>query len=200
MIQTFSFRTEISNNRYQHTIYSVDIASSIEKWVRMIEDIQGEVYSFSKSDVENIKHQFLNNQLGIQLEKQPYFLTFKVDNKIQVVNIEKVKNDKPDFIAKLTFLTTEQGGRKGYAISGYRPHVKFDERQEMTSGEQLFVDKDKVFPGEMAISEIRIVSPHFFEEYLFPGQRFELCEGLRVVAHGQVLEVINLHLKKIVND
>lgn len=196
MVQTFSYRTETKDKKYQHIIHSVDINSSVEKWLRRIEDLQDEVYSFDKSQVESIRHQFLNNQLNIQLDKEAYFLTIKVGDKIQVVNIDKVKKSEPDFIAKLTYLTTEEGGRKDYAASGYRPHVKFDGRKEMTSGEQLFVDKDKVFPGETVNAEIRMLSPNFFENYLFVGQHFEIGEGSKVVGHGEVLEIINSKLRQ----
>lgn len=196
MIQTFSYRTETSANNYQHTIHSVDANSSVEKWLKRIEDLQDEVYSFDKIQVENIKTQFLNNQFQIHFDKEPYFLTYKVGDRIQVVNIENVKKGDPDFVAKLAYLTTEEGGRNGYAASGYRPHVKFDGRKEMTSGEQLFVDKDKVFPGETVTAEIRILSPNFFEKYLFVGQHFEIGEGSKVVGHGEVLDVINQNLRQ----
>ena len=196
MVQTFSYRTETFNNNYQHTIHSADIVSSVEKWLRRIEDLQDEVYSFDKIQVENIRQQLLNNQFKLQLDKEPYFLTFKIGDTIQVVNIDKVKKGEPDFIAKLAYLTTEEGGRMGYAASGYRPHVKFDGRKEMTSGEQLFVDKDKVFPGETVIAEIRILSPNLFEKYLFVGQQFEIGEGSKVIGHGEVLEIINQNLRQ----
>ncbi len=194
MLQTFSYRTETSDKHYQHTIHSVDINSSIAKWLTRIEDLQNEVYSFDKSQVENIRVQFLNSQFKIQLDKEPYFLTYKVGDTIQVVNIDKVKKGAPDFIAKVIYLTTEEGGRKGYAASGYRPHVKFDGRKKMTSGEQLFVDKDKVFPGDTVIAEIRMLSPDFFNKYLFVGQHFEIGEGSEIVGHGEVLEIINPNL------
>ena len=195
MLQTFSYRTETSGKSFYHTIHSVDIESSVEKWVRQIEDLQSQVYSFDKSQVENIKQQLLGGQLKTQLEKEPYFLTYKVGDTFQLVNIDRVNNGKPDFVAKITYLTTEEGGRKGYAVSGYRPHVKFDGRKELTSGQQLFVDKEKVFPGDTVIAEIRIVSVDFFKNYLFAGQRFEVAEASHLVGHGEIIEVINPDLK-----
>jgi hypothetical protein len=158
--------------------------------------LQDEVFSFDKSQVENIRQQFLNNRIKIQLDKEPYFLTYNAGDTIRVVNIEMVNKGDPDFIGKVTYLTTEEGGRKGYAASGYRPHVKFDGRKELTSGEQLFVDKDKVFPGETVIAEIRMLSPQLFEKYLFTGQQFEIGEGSKVVGHGEVLEIINPKLRQ----
>lgn len=196
MIQTYLYRTETPDKNYQHLIYSADINSSVEKWLKTIEELQDEIYSFDKIQVENIRRHFFNNQFQIHIDKEPYFLNYKAGDRIQVVNIDKVKKGNPDFVAKLTYLTSDEGGRNSYATSGYRPHVKFDGRKEMTSGEQLFVDKDKVFPGETEIAEIRMLSPNFFEKYLFVGQQFEIVEGPKVVGHGEVLEIINPNLRQ----
>ncbi|MES1221408.1 MAG: hypothetical protein ABUT20_38260 [Bacteroidota bacterium] len=196
MVQTFSYRTETPDKSFHHTIYSVDIESSLGKWIRQIEDLQTQVYSFDKSQVENIKQQFLGGQLKAQLDKEPYFLTYKVGDTNQIVNIDKVKKSDPDFIAKVTYLTTEEGGRIGYAASGYRPHVKFDGREYLTSGEQLFVDKEKVFPGDTVRAEIRILSVDFFKNYLFVGQHFEVAEASHLVGHGEIIEIINPDLKQ----
>jgi hypothetical protein len=195
MIHTFSYSTETQDKNYYHTIHSVDIKSSVEKWLKQIENLQDEVYSFDKQQVENIKQQFLNGQLKLQLSIEPFYLTYKVDDIIQIVNINKINKGEPDFIAKITYLTKEEGGKQRYVISGYRPHVKFDGRKELTSGEQLFVDKEKVFPGETAIAEIRILSKDFFKNYLFTGQHFEVAEASHLVGHGEIIEVINPNLQ-----
>lgn len=129
------------------------------------------------------------------MDNEPFFLTYKTDNAFQIVNINKVYKGEPDFIAKVKYLATNDGGRKGYAASGSRPHIKFDGRQQMTSGEHLFIDKDKVFPGDIATAEIRILSPHFFENYLFAGRHFDICEDLKIVGQGEVLKIINPKLQ-----
>lgn len=196
MIETYLFRIETDENNYHHTIYSVDIKAAVGKWVSRIEDWQNQVYSFNSEQVQNIKQQHSSGLLRTQLDKEPFFLTYQTGEKYQVVNIEKLNKGLPDFIAKVSYLSTEQGGRKGYAASGYRPHVKFDGKKELTSGEQLFIDKDKVFPGETVTAEIRILGKDCFQNYLFVGQHFEVAEGPRLVAHGEVLEVINPNLYK----
>lgn len=185
MVQTFSFRTETADKNYHHTVHSADIRTAIDKWVQQIEDLENQVYSFDASQVELIKRQYLNRLLKIHVDKEPYFLTFHADDKHQTVHIDKVNKGDPDFIAKVTYLTTEQGGRKGYAVSGYRPHVKFDGRKELTSGEQLFIDKDKVFPGDTVTTEIRILGKDFFKNYLFVGQHLEVAEASHLVGHGE---------------
>jgi hypothetical protein len=197
MVETFLFRIETDNNTYHHTVHSVDVRTAVDKWVKKIEDLQNQVYSFNSEQVRNIKQQYSSGRLKIHLDKEPYSLTYQTGEKYQIVNIEKVTKGAPDFIAKVSYLTTEQGGRKGYAASGYRPHVKFDGKKELTSGEQLFIDKDKVFPGETVTAEIRILSKDYFKNYLFVGQHFEVAEASHLVGHGEILEVINPDLQKV---
>jgi hypothetical protein len=191
MIQTFQFRTETADKTYHHTVHSVDVNVAVEKWLLQIEDLQNQVYSYDPSQVRNITQQYSNGQLKIHVDKEPYFLVYQNGDKHQVVHIDKVNKGEPDFIARVTYLTAERGGRKGYAASGYRPHVKFDGRKELTSGEQLFIDKDKVFPGETVTAEIRIIGTDFFKNYLYVGQHFEVAEGPHLVGHGEILEVTN---------
>ena len=195
MIQTFQFRTEPADKNFHHTVHAVDAKAAVEKWVNQIEDLQNQVYSFDQNQVQNIKQQYSNGQLKIHVDKEPFFLVYQNGDKHQVVHIDKVNKGEPDFIGRVTYLTTEQGGRKGYAVSGYRPHVKFDGRKELTSGEQLFIDKDKVFPGETVTAEIRILGTDFFKNYLFVGQHFEVAEASHLVGHGEVLEVVNPDLR-----
>jgi len=196
MIQTFSFRTKAKDHTYHQTIYAVDISSAIAKWITKIEDLQNEVYSFSPATVLAIKQQYLNGRLIVNIDEAPYFLSYQMDDSYHVVYIDTVIKTSPDFIATLTYLTTEEGGRKNYAASGYRPHVKFDGRDELTTGEQLFIEKNKVFPGETITAEIRIVAVRVFKNYLFPCLHFEAVEGRRVVAHGTIIEVLNPELKR----
>ena len=196
MVNTFSYRTEMLNKSFHHTVHSVDLKTSVDKWIRQIEQLQNEVYSFDKTQVENIRQQYVNEELKMQLDTEPYFLTYKIDDTFQVVNIDRVNKGQPDFVAKITYLTTEDGGKKRYATSGYRPHVKFDGRIQQTSGEQLFIDKEKVFPGDTVIAEIRILSKDFFKNYLFVGQHFEVAEASNLVGHGEIIEVINPDLKQ----
>lgn len=109
---------------------------------------------------------------------------------------QTIKTEQPDFIAKVRFLTSEEGGRTGYATSGYRPAFKLADQTEMTSAEQKFQGTDKVNPGQEVISEIRILWIEAFEQKLSVGTDFELREGPRVVAKGQIVEVTNERLRK----
>jgi hypothetical protein len=196
MVQTFQFRTETANETYHHTIHTGDVTTAVEKWLCQIEDLQNQVYSFDAVQVQSIKQQYSTGQLKVHVGREPYFFTFQAGDKQQIVHIDKVNKGEPDFIATVTYLTTGQGGRKGYAISGYRPHIKFDGRKELTSGEQLFIDKDKVFPGESVTAEIRILRTDFFKNYLFAGQHFEVAEASHLIGHGEILQVVNPNLRQ----
>lgn len=97
----------------------------------------------------------------------------------------------PDFIASLKYKSTEQGGRKTPATSGYRPQVKFDFTEMQTSGIQKFIDTEKVYPGETVLAEIAILSPQFFENQLEIGMEFEFREGATIIGYGKIIEIKN---------
>lgn len=101
---------------------------------------------------------------------------------------------KADFIATLTYRTTENGGRSHYAATGYRPAIKFSFDDRMTSGEQKFLDKEMVYPGETVLAEIRIVWIDIFKRKLKCGTQFEFYEGARMIGTGEIIEVINEEL------
>ena len=103
---------------------------------------------------------------------------------------------KVDFIAELTYFTTEQSGRKAPATSGYRPQVKFDFTENQTSGQQTFIDKEIVYLGEKVLAKIKVISPHFFEDSLEVGMKFEFREGATVIGVGELKHIINDRLKK----
>lgn len=103
---------------------------------------------------------------------------------------------EPDFIAELKYLTTEEGGRTMPAHSGYRPHVKFPFSDSISSGEQVFIGKEKVKPGESVTAKIALLAHVLFAKELEVGQTFEFLEGARLIGRGTVIEVINEELKK----
>jgi hypothetical protein len=56
----------------------------------------------------------------------------------------KLLNDKADFVATLTYRTSDQGGRTTPVFkTGYRPQVKFAFSDMQTSGQQTFIDKGR---------------------------------------------------------
>jgi len=101
-----------------------------------------------------------------------------------------------DFIADLKYLTTEEGGRQTPAFSGYRPQVKFDFDEMQTSGQQTFLNKDTVYPGDTVEAAIRILSVEHFENRLTEGMTFEFREGSRVIGTGKIMAILNDRLMK----
>lgn len=105
---------------------------------------------------------------------------------------------KPDFIANLNYKTSEQGGRKTPAHSKYRPLIEFPGLLPLTSGEQVFIDKKIVYPGETVKSEITILSVEAFKEKLYVGQEFIFCEVPdRPLGTGKILEIVNKDLERM---
>jgi translation elongation factor EF-Tu-like GTPase len=105
-------------------------------------------------------------------------------------------NKQPDFTAKLKYLTSEQGGRKTPAHSGYRPQVKFDFTEMQTSGQQVLLDKEIVYPGEEVTAEITILSHEFFQNKLWIGMKYEFREGMRIIGTGEILKILNKELER----
>ena len=105
-------------------------------------------------------------------------------------------NRNPDFIAKLYYLTNEQGGRSSYASSGYRPHIQFSYKKYNTSGQQRFLNKEVVKPGENVDAEITILATEEFKNELRSGMIFKFCEGSRVIGFGEIIEIINKELEQ----
>ncbi|HSZ34975.1 MAG TPA: hypothetical protein VK772_16780 [Puia sp.] len=101
-----------------------------------------------------------------------------------------------DFIAVLKYKTTEEGGRKSPAYSGYRPQVKFHFTEMHTSGRQTFIDREIVYPGETVRAYIKITSPHLFERLLSEGLEYEFREGDTIIGTGIIITILNSILNK----
>jgi len=103
---------------------------------------------------------------------------------------------KPHFIAKPKYKTSEEGGRKTPANNGYRPQIKFGFTDKQTSGSQIFLDKEKVNPGETVTAEITVLTPQLFENKLEVGMNFHFLEGSTIIGFGSVLDILNKTLEK----
>ena len=95
----------------------------------------------------------------------------------------------------LRYYATEDGGRTSPAHSGYRPQIKFEFEEMQTSGQQAFIGKDRVRPGETVAAESTMLSPHIFKYKLSAGMTFEFREGARIIGTGKILELLNGELK-----
>jgi translation elongation factor EF-Tu-like GTPase len=104
--------------------------------------------------------------------------------------------NETDFIADLTYNTTENGGRKTAANSGYRPQVEFEFTKYTSSGKQTFIGQDSVSPGESVSAKISLLSPELFEKQLEIGTQFKITEGKHIIGLGKITEIINIKLTK----
>ena len=95
-----------------------------------------------------------------------------------------------DVEVEVRFLTTEAGGRKGPAFSGYRPQFYYDGHDWDARYE--FPDVPQVNPGDTVRAYLCFLSPQEHVGKLFPGKQFQCREGARVIAEGHVLTILQL--------
>jgi hypothetical protein len=108
----------------------------------------------------------------------------------------EINKGQADFIATLKYRTADQGGRKTAVMSGYRPQIKFDFAEMQTSGQQTFIDRELVYPGDTVDAEIEIIGVDYFENTLAVGMEFEFREGSTVIGTGKIKHILNERLKK----
>lgn len=101
-----------------------------------------------------------------------------------------------DFIAKVKFRTAKEGGRKSPAVEDYRPDLKFEFSEFMFMAHQSWIEKDIVYPGDEIHARVTLASPHLLANKLAIGTGFTLNEGIYIVGHGQIEEIINPDLIK----
>jgi elongation factor Tu len=96
-----------------------------------------------------------------------------------------------DVEAEITFLTTEEGGRKCPAFSDYRPQFYYD-RQDWDAVHTYIGDVEPVYPGQTVMAYLSFLSPQYHVGKLYPGKEFLLREGQRIVGKGRVTEILEL--------
>lgn len=100
-----------------------------------------------------------------------------------------------DFTATIHLLSTEEGGRRSSVMSGYRPSIKFQFDDYLTTGYQIFKDKDLINPGETTIADIKIISKDYFAGKLKEGMLFDIFEGNHKVGEGSIITILNNSLR-----
>ncbi len=130
-------------------------------------------------------------------------LSQKVDQQLDfdqiiedIITYYQKQLEKIDFLAHLKYLDTSEGGRKTPAFSKYRPQIKFDFDDMQTSGEQTFINKAVVNPGEEVEASIRIIAVDHFKNRLQEGMAFEFREGSRIIGTGVIVQLLNEKLRK----
>jgi elongation factor Tu len=95
-----------------------------------------------------------------------------------------------DIEAEITYLTTEEGGRRKPAFTGYRPQFYYDGRD--WDAIHTYPDVELVMPGQTARAYLSFLSPECHIGRLHTGKEFLIREGQRVIARGRVTKVIDL--------
>ncbi|NEQ66820.1 MAG: hypothetical protein F6K21_15205 [Symploca sp. SIO2D2] len=91
-----------------------------------------------------------------------------------------------EFKSEIYMLTKEEGGRVTPIFNGYRPQFYFFRTVDITGVITLPEGTETVSPGETVEVSIKLISPIALQ----PGTSFEVREGGRGVATGEVSEII----------
>ena len=176
---------------------------------QLIKDFIYEVNTYfgTPLTVDKINHKKFDGQNAWQIESGASIIEL-INKSTKVINqsnfdkiIENILNyynaefNKVDFIAELTYFTQHQGGRATPVHTGYRPHIKFNFSENMTSGQQTFINKEIVYPGEKVDAKIKILTPEFYKHSLTEGQQFDFREGARIIGTGIIKYIINDNLE-----
>jgi translation elongation factor EF-Tu-like GTPase len=100
-------------------------------------------------------------------------------------------NLRRDVEAEITFLASEEGGRKTPVLSGYRPQFYCD-GQDFVVIMDFFGVAEPVYPGQRSMAHLSFTYPEYLVKVLYPGKEFLIREGHQVVARGRVTEIIDL--------
>jgi translation elongation factor EF-Tu-like GTPase len=95
----------------------------------------------------------------------------------------------PDIEAEISFITTENGGRRSAVISGYRPNHDFG-FGEMLDAAHEYPDCESVAPGQKAKTSMWFLAPLYRADSLRTGMKFTVQEGDHVVGHGVVTKIM----------
>jgi translation elongation factor EF-Tu-like GTPase len=91
--------------------------------------------------------------------------------------------------AKVTFLTSAQGGRLTPAISGYKPQLKVGD--VFTSCFVWGDTRDQLFaPGVEYRVHLQLPLWQDYQSQIIVGMRVQLQEGSRIVAEGIITEML----------
>jgi translation elongation factor EF-Tu-like GTPase len=106
--------------------------------------------------------------------------------------IEEYKRSRPvqepaiDLTAEITFLTSNEGGRRTFVLSGYRGQFYYDG----SDWDATYVfSHDPVEPGESVEALILLINRTAHQGRFYPGKEFEIREGNRAVARGRIIWV-----------
>jgi elongation factor Tu len=101
-----------------------------------------------------------------------------------------------DLEARIAYLRTDEGGRRGPVASGYRPNHDFGLPGEWSGAMHEYPDDSWVQPGQSARALLWLFAPERHLGRLHPGFRFTVREGSRIVGHGEIVRVMHAALER----
>jgi hypothetical protein len=94
-----------------------------------------------------------------------------------------------EFRVRLTLLSTEDGGRKGYLMQGSRPnHRVVGETYETFLEGFTFSGVDALNPGETCEATVRCLLLQRQLDQILRDNRWEVAEGHKLIGHVQIIE------------
>lgn len=96
-----------------------------------------------------------------------------------------------DIIAEIYY---HKNGRQTPVLSGYRPQINFLNYDMQTSGTQIFINKNIVYPSSSVKTFISLLSKSYFKNKLNINDVFLVKEGNKIVGNGRILKIINKDL------
>jgi translation elongation factor EF-Tu-like GTPase len=101
-----------------------------------------------------------------------------------------------DLEARIAYRPTDAGGRKTPVCSGYRPDHDFGLTGELHCALHEYLERRCVEPGTDAKALLWLLAPEVQRGRFYPGLRFTVQEGAKVVGHGEVVTVLNRELAR----
>jgi translation elongation factor EF-Tu-like GTPase len=95
-----------------------------------------------------------------------------------------------DIEAEITFVATNEGGRRTPVRTGYRPQFHYKGEDHVVI--HTFIGTEWVAPGQTVMAYLEFLHPELIFGRIVPGNTFEIREGYRVVAKGRVTKLIKL--------
>lgn len=92
------------------------------------------------------------------------------------------------FIAQVTFLGPDKGGRRNRPQSGYHPQI--DTGGEYTSCAIESLNDETTFEFDRAYTvRLRLLFPELYRDRFVPGSAVRFYEGSHLVGYGIILEI-----------
>ena len=95
-----------------------------------------------------------------------------------------------DIEVEMTFLRTDEGGRKSPVFSGYRPQFHYQGVEG--DAQHTYIGIEQVNPGDTVTAQLKFYCPQNHVGRITVGMEFEIREGSRTVAKGRVTKILNL--------